>query len=124
MLAQLLGLYFIIVGAIVMYRQKAIMPAIGQLAGNRALLVVVALVELMAGLAIILTYPELTPDVDGVIAVIGWMLVVEGVLYLAAPVRSVQRFIRRFNRPQWYQTGGALAIVLGIYLAGNGFGFF
>ncbi len=121
-LPQLLGLYFIIVGVIALYRRKAIMPAVAQLAANRPLLFVVALVEIMAGLAVILTYPTLSADWMGLISVIGWMLIIEGVVYLSMPNKKVQRLIRRFNTQSWYGAGGALAIVLGGYLAAVGFG--
>jgi len=124
LLAQLLGLYFIIVGVIVLYRRKSIMPAIAQLAANRALLLVIALVEILAGLAVILSYPQIEASLDGVLAVIGWILIVEGVLYLALPVKIVQRFVRKFNNETWYGTGGVIAILLGGYLAGASFGFF
>ncbi len=124
LLAQLLGLYFIIVGVIVLYRRKSIMPAIAQLAANRPLLLVIALVEILAGLSVILTYPTIEASADGVIAVIGWILAIEGVLYLAMPSRAVQRFVRKFNNETWYGTGGAIAILLGGYLAGVGFGIF
>lgn len=124
LLAQLLGLYFIIVGVIVLYRRKSIMPAIAQLAANRALLLVIALVEILAGLSVILTYPEIGANVEGVLAVIGWILAIEGVLYLALPFRVVQRFARKFNHETWYGTGGAVSILLGGYLSGAGFGFF
>ncbi len=122
LLSQLLGLYFIIVGVIVLYRRRSIMPAISQLVANRPLLLVIALAEILAGLAIILTYPNITADADGVIALIGWVLAVEGVLYLAMPIQSVQRFVRKFNNETWYGTGGAIAVLLGGYLAATGFG--
>lgn len=121
LLAQLLGLYFIIVGVIALYRRKSIMPAVSQLVANRALLLVFALVEILAGLAVILTYPQIGPNVEGVLAVIGWILLLEGILYLVMPMRLVQRFVRKFNNETWYGTGGAIAILLGGYLAGIGF---
>lgn len=124
LLAKLLGLYFIIVGVIVLYRRKSLMPAIGQMVSNRALLMVIALVEILAGLAVILTYPQIGANIEGVLAVIGWILLIEGVLYLAMPVRSVQKFVRKFNNDTWYGTGGVIAVLLGGYLAGVGFGFF
>lgn len=124
LLAQLLGIYFIIVGGIVLYRRRSLMPAVSQLAANRALLLFLALSEILAGLAIALTYPNITPNADGLIAIIGWVLLVEGVLYLAMPARAVQRFVKKFNTDTWYGTGGAISVIMGIYLAGTGFGFF
>lgn len=123
-LAQLFGLYFIIVGAIVAIRRQSFMPAIADLANNRGLLLVLSVVEIIAGLALVLAYPTVTYDFVGIISLIGWMMLIEGILYLALPARSVQKLIRNFNTPSWYVYGGAVAVVLGVYLAGVGFGYF
>lgn len=122
MLPQLLGLYFLIVGVIVVARRSSIMPAVSSLVANRSLLLVIAFAELLAGLAIILTYPNVSFRWDGIIAVIGWMLVVESIIYLAMPMRTVQKLIKAFNKQEWYAAGGVLAVVIGAYLAGVGFG--
>lgn len=120
-LAQLLGLYFIIVGTIVLVRRKSIMPTITDLAGNRPLLFTIALIELVAGIAVVLIYPTLSWSLQGLISLIGWMLLVEAVLYLTMPIRVMQKFIRSFNTPGWYVGGGIVAIVMGLYLASVGF---
>lgn len=122
MLPQLLGLYFLIVGVIVVARRSSIMPAIAQIVANRPLLLVIALAELLAGLAIILNYSEVSFKTDGVIAAIGWILVVEGIVYLALPMKTVQRMIKVFNKPEWYAAGGVLSVVIGAYLSIVGFG--
>lgn len=124
LLAQLLGLYLFIVGVIVLYRRKSIMPAVSQMVSNRALLMIFGLVEILAGLAVVLTYPQISASADGIISLIGWILTIEGIVYLAMPARTVQRFVRKFNTDTWYGTGGVIAILLGGYLAGNGFGIF
>jgi len=123
-LAQLFGLYFIIVGAIVALRRKSFMPAITELSQNRPLLIVLAAVEIAAGLAVVLSYPAVTPNILGIISLVGWILLVEGVMYLALPLRTLQKFMRRFNTPIWYVYGGAFSVVLGVWLAGTGFGYF
>jgi len=122
LLAQLFGLYFLIVGGVVMLRRQSIMPAIADMAANRGLLLLMALVELAAGLAVILMYPKITFDWLGLISLIGWMLVVEAVLYLALPMKTVQKFIKKFNTHSWYASTGVLAVIVGAYLAGIGFG--
>lgn len=124
LLAQILGLYFMIIGIIVLYRRRAIMPAVSRLVANRPLLLVIGLMEILAGLAIVLTYPMVTLSTEGVISLLGWVLLVEGVLYFALPSRSVQRLVRRFNTTTWNRAGGVFAIVIGAYLAGSGFGLF
>lgn len=122
--AQLFGLYFIIVAIIVFLRGSSLMPAIRELVSNRSILLVLGFVEIMAGLALVITYPTLSWDWMGAVALIGWVILIEGVVYVALPSRMVQKMVRWFNRPLWYQTGAALSLVAGIYLAGTGFGLF
>lgn len=121
-LTQLLGLYFVIVGLIVIVRRTAFMPAIKQLMANRPLLIIVGMVEVFAGLAIVLAYPEVTFSTNGVIGLVGWMMLIEGVIYLLMPSREVQKLVKKFNTPTWYLAGGLSALLLGAYLAGKGFG--
>ena len=48
-LAQLLGLYFIFAGIIFMVRRKSLIPAVAEFGHNQALVLTLALVELVAG---------------------------------------------------------------------------
>ncbi|MDB5238610.1 MAG: putative rane protein [Candidatus Kaiserbacteria bacterium] len=124
LLAQILGLYFMIIGVVVLYRRRAVMPAVSRLVANRPLLLVIGLMEILGGIAIVLTYPMFTLDASGLISLIGLVLLIEGIVYFALPSRKVQRFVRRFNTPSWYGAGGLLSLIMGVYLAGSGFGLF
>jgi len=121
--AKLFGLYFILVGAIVLVRRDTIMPVLRRFSQERAFLLILGVVEIAAGLGLILAFPGITFDLAGLISLIGYMLLVEGVIYLAAPAKSVRRMIGYFNRPTWYVVGGILSIVAGLYLARAGFGY-
>ena len=123
-LAQLLGLYFIIAGLIVAGQQKSLMEAVRDFERNRALVLVVALVELVAGIAIVLGNPSFSYDWMGIITLIGAWMIVEAVLYFIMPFPMVKRFIRYFNRKPWYSAGSLVSVVIGVYLAGSGFGWF
>jgi hypothetical protein len=120
-LAKLIGAYFLIVGVLVATRKRSIMPAIAELAKNRSLLLVIAVVELAAGLAIVIYYPLISWDWIGLISLVGWMMIVEGIMYLAAPTKFIQKFIKRFNRSSWYTIGGGITVILGLYLLAAGF---
>lgn len=122
-LAQLLGLYFLVVGTLVLVRRKSIMPAISELVQNRALLFTIASIELVAGLSIVLLYPTLSWTWLGLISLIGWMMIVEGVVHLSLPFKYVQQLVRSFNKPGWYLSGGMVAVAIGLYLVAAGFGF-
>ena len=122
-LAQLLGVYFIIAGVVILIRRKSLIPAVAEFGHNRALVLVVALVELLAGLAIAIAHPIWEPDWRGVITFLGWWMIVESVIYLILPYSGARKLIRQFNTSRWYISGGIIAIALGGYLAGAGFGF-
>jgi hypothetical protein len=106
-----------------MYRQKSFMPIMMEVFSSRALIMLAGAVELVAGLALVIAMPNVTPDWRGVISLIGYTLVAEGVIYLASPYAKLHKLFKNFNTPTWYTSGGLLAVVLGAYLAGKGFGF-
>lgn len=121
-LAQLIGLYMLVVGVVVTLRRCSLMPAVAELVKNKGVLILLGFVELAAGIALVLTYPRITLDWMGIISLVGWMMVIESLVYLTMPIGRVQRTIRVFNRPAWYVGGGLISIVLGAYLVAIGFG--
>lgn len=120
-LAKLFGLYFLILGIIILVRRKAVMPAISELTGNRPVLLTLAFIEIGAGLALVLAFPTITWDVQGIFSVIGYMLLVEGLIYLASPYRTTQKFLKSFNRSEWFMSGAVAAVLVGGYLVAYGF---
>lgn len=121
-LAKLLGIYMIIVGLIFMIRRKAMMPAMKELIKNRALLYIICILELAAGIAVVLSHNIWTWGYELIITVVGWLLIIEGVVYLILPHRKVEKILSKFNTPVWYGAGGVAAVILGAYLAARGFG--
>jgi hypothetical protein len=120
-LLQLFGVYFVLIGTIVIVQRKSVMRVIERLAYNSALVFVLAIIELVAGLAIVLTYPMPSATPSGIISLIGWMMVVESILYALMPMTFMRTLVRAFNTPVWYVSGGALAVLLGLYLSYYGF---
>ena len=121
-LAKLFGLYFLIAGVIVMYRQKSYMHIMMDVLGDKGLLMVVAACQLIAGLALVIAHPIWSANWQGLITLIGAWIMVEGIFYLAAPYTKVVRWVKMFSNSTWFTSGGLLSVVLGAYLAGKGFG--
>ncbi|MBL8158023.1 hypothetical protein JNK62_00605 [bacterium] len=121
-LAKLFGLYFLIAGGIIMMRQRSFMPIFTEILGSRPLLLILGVAELLAGLAIVIAHPIFTATWQGLLTLVGAWMAVEGIIYLAMPYTKVGRLMRQFNTPTWYTSGGLVAIVMGGYLAGKGFG--
>ncbi len=121
-LAQLIGIYFVIVGVIVLTRGKALLPAVDNMGKDRLLLIMMGAIELVAGIAIVLAYPAVSLSPTGLISLVGYIMAIEGVLYLCGG-KFMQKVIRRFNTKRAYVIGGIVSIILGVYLIGYGFGF-
>jgi hypothetical protein len=122
--AKLFGLYFLIVGVLIMIRRDSVMPAIIRFAHDRALLLIFAVIEIAAGVALVIAFPVVGPSVPGIISLIGYTLIVEGIFYMAAPALFIRTMIGYFNKPIWFVIGGIISVIAGVYLAGKGFGYF
>lgn len=123
-LAQLFGLFLIIVGASVMYRKQYYVPVIGAFVEERLMRMVMGVLELAAGLSIILAHNEWSSPAASIVTTIGYLLVLEGTMYLLLPDKVMGWVIRTFNVKAWYVVGGTLSILLGTYLCFFGFGLF
>lgn len=123
-IAKLFGLYLLIMGVLVLAKKQSVMPAVMEIAKNRALTIVLGALELAAGLAVVITYQQVSMSPVGLIALIGYMMVIEGIVYLALPVKSIQKMVRSFGNRQWFVACGIVAVLAGIYLAGYGFNLF
>lgn len=121
-LARVIGLYLLIVGLVAVFRKKSIMPAVSDLGNNRAILIALGAIELAAGLALVVAYPTVSLSLDGILSVLGYMLIIESIIYFAFPVKFVRKMISKFNRPHWYVGGGLVSAVIGAYMAAISFG--
>jgi hypothetical protein len=122
-LAQTLGLYFVILGGLVLLRQSSMLRVFTSLTKSPLALYFIALLELIAGIMLVVAYPTVGTDIAGLLSLIGYMLVVESVLYLGVPLGVSRRFINKFNTSTWFVAGGVAALALGGYLAGLSFGY-
>ncbi len=123
-IAKLIGLYLLVMGVLVLAKKQSVMPAIMDIAKNRALTIVLGALDLAAGLALVITYPEVSVSPVGLISLLGYMAIVEGIVYLTLPMKSIQKMVRSFGNKQWYMASGIVAVLTGIYLSGFGFGLF
>lgn len=120
-LSQVLGLFLIIVGAAVLYRKQYFVPVIGQFVEERLMRMVMGMLELLAGLFLVVGHTDWSSLAAGIITAIGYALVIEGAAYLLMPDRMMRWIIKTFNVRMWYHVGGTLAIFMGVYLCFVGF---
>lgn len=121
-LIKLIGAFLTVYGLIAMIRKQAMMPAVADIAQSRGLLLLFASIELAVGLAIVLAYPVVSFTWIGVVSVVGYLMIIEAVLYLGFPKKLMQPIIRMVNRPAWYIVGGLLSCALGLGMLGSAYG--
>ena len=120
-LSQVLGLFLIIAGAAVLYRKQYFVPVIGQFVEERLTRMLMGMLELLAGLFLVVAHTDWSSLAAGIITAIGYALVIEGAAYLLMPDRIMRSLIKSFNVRLWYHVGGTLAIFMGVYLCFVGF---
>lgn len=124
LLSKVLGLFLIITGAVIMVRKEYFIPLISSFVKERLTRMIVSILELLGGLFLVVTHNDFSSVPGGITSLFGWILVIESILYFAAPDRTIQKMVSRLNVASMYLFGGLASIAIGLYLAGFGFGWF
>ena len=120
-LAQLLGLYLLLVGVLMVIRRKFFIHAVHDYIEHRALRFLFPMIELVAGLALVLKHRvwDTTPAV--LITVVGWLMVLEPLGYFLIPEKRLVKWLNALNTSTMYVVGGLLSVALGVVLVLYGF---
>jgi len=121
-LARLIGFYLLIVGLMVVFRKKAIMPAMADLGQHRGVLFAIGAIELAAGLSLAIAYPVVNVSLEGLFSLLGYIMIIESIIYFAFPAKALKKMIAKFSRPEWFIGGGLISIALGVYTLAFSFG--
>ncbi|MDQ5957913.1 MAG: hypothetical protein QG665_248 [Patescibacteria group bacterium] len=121
-LSQAIGIYLILIGLICVTRRKMMMAAVAEMMSNKAIIYLVGILELLAGIGLVLVHNIWAYDPIVIVTLVGWLMLIEAIAYLVLPYRIVYKLVRRFNTKKWYIGGGLVSIVLGGYLVAVGFG--
>lgn len=122
LLAKVLGITLIAAGLALIAKRGFFEKITRDFLQQDLLRVVVAVSEMIAGLFIAIGHNVWSPLPAAIITVLGWIMAMEGASYLLLPRRWPARFIGSINRAQFFVGSGAVALVIGIYLASFGFG--
>jgi hypothetical protein len=122
LLAKVVGIVLVMLGAAILIRRQYFLSVFAAYVEERLVRTTMSMIELLAGILLVVAHNVWSPLPAALITIIGWMAVLEATIYLFLSDRWVASFIATFNTSAWYVFGGLLAIVVGIYLAGFGFG--
>ncbi len=122
LLSRVLGVFIAVVGVAALVRRDALAELVAQFSRDRSFRTMVAAIELLAGLFLVSLHRAWDTAPAFVISLIGWMAVLESSAYLLLPDRAVQARLAPLTKPGAVAAMGGVALVLGLWLAGYGFG--
>lgn len=121
LLSKVFGIYLIVGGLAYMMRRKYFMSVVKEFVNDKALRMIIAVAEIVAGLFLVLNHNIWDTWPERIVSLSGWILLLEGVMYLLVPEAMLKRCINKFNTKAWYVGGGIASVLLGIYLINFGF---
>ena len=121
LLAKVIGIVLAVIGSAILVRRHYFLPIFAAYVEERLVRTTMSMIELLVGILLVVAHNVWSPLPAALITLLGWMAVLEALIYLFLPDRWVARFIATFNTSFFYVVGGLLAIVVGIYLTGFGF---
>jgi hypothetical protein len=120
-IAQLLGLYLVLSGVLMIIREQAMMVLVPKFVDSPPFLYFLGSLRVLIGLAIVLAHTMWVATLGTVLIVIGWATLLRGIAMLVLPVEAERKILAFFSRGNaWYATA-LIAIVLGGWLAYAGF---
>lgn len=121
-LAQFLGTFSIILAVVIILRRKLVVHVVEDFLKNRTLAFVVGILEVVAGLLLVLNHSAWNGTLETAISVLGWLLLLEGLFYLFATKKILRGFVKHLDNVSAYYFFAVLYLLFGVYLVYVGFG--
>jgi len=122
-LAQLIGPCLLVVSVSMLARREAMIPLVENLMQNPPLLFVLGVIQLLGGLAIVLTQDVAAGEtLPLVLTMIGWWLMVRAVLLMFLSQDTLWALFDAMELEKYYYASNTIGLVLGAYLTYVGFG--
>ncbi len=120
-LAKLLGLYMLIIAAIMLFRKNTFQFAIHEMISSIGLIIFIGILNLIVGLAIVLGHSVWEWNWRGLITLLGYLSLIKGVSRIAFPQEEI-KMAKSVMQGWGYWVVWGITLVLGIFLTYKGFG--
>lgn len=115
-IAQFMGYFLVVVGGAMLLKRPTVDAAMRNAAKNRGTMFVMGLIEVAAGVLLILAHPAWDTLLDKAISVLSWFLLLEGIFYLVAKERQIMKILRFFHNESVYYSLSLAFVVVGAAL--------
>jgi len=122
-LAQVFGIYFLVIGLSLFIRKRAVYKLMSELVRNSHIMYPTGMFIFILGLLLVLSHNIWTSGWVLLITILSWLTLLKGVAYLFIPGNHLAKFGRAvWKIPGFYVIIGILSIVIGVYFIIQGFG--
>lgn len=118
-LAKLIGIYLLIIVLELILRKKEMKKSIKNFSESKGLLIFSGSISLLLGLAIVISHPIYDLDWEGLITLLGYVLIARGVIRFTFPSYLQKKMGKIFQQNYWLLC--ILLAILGTYLTYSGF---
>jgi hypothetical protein len=120
--AQITGLSLVAVSTAMLARPRGMIVMVERLLENPPIMYVLGLVQLVAGLTMVLTQ-DVTSGASQtlVLAMVGWWLLIRGGMLMFMSPEALLSLIDSIEMPKYHIVSNVLSLLIGIYLAYTGF---
>ncbi len=118
-IAKVLGTYMLIMATLWLWRRKQFGVTVRNVMGSDSTFSLTAIIQIIFGLMIVISHSIWTFDWRGLITLLGYLAVIQGILRLAFPGETQKYLIDAVEKGYWFLMG--LLIVLGSILTYHGY---
>jgi len=120
-LAQLIGLYLLIVGLLMLFRKKMFLGVIQEFYERPSSMFIAGWLAMVLGLMLVLSYSYWNAGILAlVITLAGWAALLKGAMLLLFP-KAMVRFTRVFKLEKFFYLYAIIVLIIGAYLTHAGF---
>ncbi len=120
-LARLLGPILLVAGISILFNPRAFRTMLTEVVGSLTLVYLFGLIDLAAGLAIILTHNVWVVNWRLLITLIGWLMLLRGVARTLIPDTIMAFAAKRVDNKQFFLVSGVVLVILGLVLCFFGY---
>lgn len=114
-LAQIAGIFFVVVGIAMVVNGKATAEAIEESVAHKGIVFLWGLFALLTGAIVVVLNNSWTTGLPLLVTILGWLALIKGVFILLAPVAAASLY-KKFGHSGMVVFCGVIAFVLGLIL--------
>lgn len=115
-LAEFMGVLMVIIGVAMLIRRKVTLRALDEVFKSPGLIYSIGIAQIAVGLLVIMSKGDFGGALGSVLAILGWLLLIEGFVYMTATVQAMKKLLKWLHGKQTYYFVSLVYVLLGVWL--------